>query len=138
MGYTDSATKILIGLGVSSISDCNTAFAQNSKTVEHYLEHIESKSLAVEKGHLLNDKDLYLKQHILNLMCKGATYFNDEIPLAIKNRLTPLVNDNLVEVEMHHVRIAKLGKSFLRNICMAFDERLWNSKPDTSLFSKAV
>ncbi len=138
MGYTDRATKILIGLGVSSISDCNTAFAQNSKTVERYLENIENKSLAVEKGHLLNDKDLYLKQHILNLMCKGATHFNDEIPLAIMNRLTPLVDDNLVEIEMHSVRIADLGKSFLRNVCMAFDERLWNSKPNTSLFSKAV
>lgn len=138
MGYTDRYTKILIGLGVSSISDCHTAFAQNSKTVEDYLKNINNSCLSVEKGHLLNDSDLYVKQHILNLMCKGTTYFNEEIPLPIKSRLNPLVKDHLVEVGTNEVKIAPLGKSFLRNVCMAFDERLWNSKPETSLFSKAV
>ncbi|MBC7617114.1 MAG: oxygen-independent coproporphyrinogen III oxidase [Pedobacter sp.] len=138
MGYTDQHTKILIGLGVSSISDCHTAFAQNSKTVESYLNHVENGTLSIEKGHLLNDMDLSIRQHILNLMCKGATHFDDPIPPTIKNRLVPLLADRLIEIENHEVRVATLGKSFLRNICMAFDERLWKFKPNTTLFSKAL
>ncbi|MGF1924779.1 MAG: oxygen-independent coproporphyrinogen III oxidase [Bacteroidia bacterium] len=138
MGYTDRHTKILIGLGVSSISDCHTAFAQNSKTVEAYLENIANRRLSVEKGHMLTSEDIYIKQHILNLMCKGTTHFNHQISDTLKDRLIPLLQDGLIEVDQHEVRIANLGKSFLRNICMAFDERLWRFKPETTLFSKAV
>ncbi len=38
MGYTSSKTKVMIGLGVSSISDSWTGFAQNVKTIEEYYE----------------------------------------------------------------------------------------------------
>ncbi|SFH43837.1 oxygen-independent coproporphyrinogen III oxidase [Pedobacter insulae] len=138
MGYTDRYTKILIGLGVSSISDCQTAFAQNAKTVESYLSQINSGQLAIEKGHLLNEKDLDIRQHILNLMCKGATRFTTEIPSMIKQRLKPFLEDELLEMDTQEIRINKIGKSFLRNICMAFDERLWLKQPQTSLFSAAV
>ena len=71
-------------------------------------------------------------------MCKGATYFKDDIPLSIKNRLIPLVEDGLIEMDAREVQITTVGKSFLRNICMAFDERLWKLKPEMSLFSNTV
>lgn len=138
MGYTDQHTKILIGLGVSSISDCETAFAQNSKTVEGYLAEVNNDCFAVEKGHLLSDKDLDIRKHILNLMCKGFTYFNTEIPLVIKQRLMPLLADHLVEITGRQVIITAIGKSFLRNVCMAFDEHLWERQPQANLFSNAV
>ncbi len=138
MGYTDRATKILIGLGVSSISDCQTAFAQNAKTVESYLEQIMQGELAIAKGHLLSEKDLDIRQHILNLMCKGATRFTAEIPSLIKQRLMPFIVDGLIEVDNQQIHITESGKPFLRNICMAFDERLWQRQPETTLFSSAV
>lgn len=138
MGYTDRYTKILIGLGVSSISDCYTAFAQNSKTVEDYLSNITNGIIHVEKGHLLNEADLFHKQHILNLMCRGITHFEAHIPNAIQERLLPLAEDRLIKINDNEVQVTTLGKSFLRNICMAFDERLWKLKPNAPLFSKAV
>lgn len=138
MGYTDRYTKMLIGLGVSSISDCDTAFAQNSKTVETYLKNIENGKFSIEKGHLLNESDRFIKQHILNIMCKGHTKFDNQIPDTIKLRLNTLMEDQLIEVDNHEVRVAEAGRSFLRNVCMAFDERLWKLKPETQLFSKAV
>jgi oxygen-independent coproporphyrinogen-3 oxidase len=138
MGYTDRYTKILIGLGISSISDCATAFAQNNKRLEDYMNTIGNDMLPAEKGHALNESDLYIRQHILNLMCKGTTYFNHQIPLWIENRLMPLLEDGLIEIHAHVVVVTPLGKSFLRNICMAFDERLWKLKPETCLFSNAV
>lgn len=138
MGYTDQHTRILIGLGVSAISDCETAFAQNNKTLEGYISQIDGDSFAVEKGHLLSDKDLYIRKHISNLMCKGFTYFDIEIPQLIKQRLMPLVADNLVEITEREVCVTEIGKSFLRNVCMAFDEHLWDRQPETNLFSNAV
>ena len=138
MGYTHQHTQILIGLGVSSISDCGSAFAQNAKTVEGYSQQMANHSFAIEKGHLLNEEDTMIGKHILNLMCKNTTQFSDEIPLVIKDRLAPLIEDQLVKIVGKEVRVLPMGKSFLRNICMAFDERLWQKQPETCLFSTAL
>lgn len=138
MGYTHQHTHILIGLGVSSISDCHEAFAQNSKTVEGYLQKIEEGRFAIEKGHLLHENDLRIRQHILNLMCKNATSFNGAIPVEILQRLQPLIADGLVAINKSEIAIAPAGSPFLRNVCMAFDDRLWQRQPETCLFSSAV
>ena len=49
MGYTTQRTNLLLGLGVSSISDTGMCFAQNQKTLRNYYEDITSNDLAVEK-----------------------------------------------------------------------------------------
>ncbi|SOD14481.1 oxygen-independent coproporphyrinogen III oxidase [Pedobacter xixiisoli] len=138
MGYTDQHTHILLGLGVSSISDCGTAFAQNVKTVEEYKHLIQAEELAVQKGHLLNEEDLYIRKHILNLMCQDNTCFTDDIPQQVIDRLQPMIDDRLVAIRNREVKIQPLGRSFLRNVCMAFDERLWQKQPQTQLFSAAI
>jgi oxygen-independent coproporphyrinogen-3 oxidase len=138
MGYTHQHTPISIGLGVSSISDCGGAFAQNAKTVETYRSMVDNGLFAIEKGHVLSEMDAYISKHILNLMCKNTTSFEEDIPQIIKERLQPLIDDQLVRITENSIQISATGKSFLRNICMAFDERLWLKQPQTSLFSSAL
>lgn len=138
MGYTDQHTQILLGLGVSSISDCGTAFAQNAKTVEEYKQHIKEGFLAVQKGHLLDAEDLSIRRHILNLMCQNSTCFDTEVPAEVMQRLQPMIEDRLVAIRNREVKILPLGRSFLRNTCMAFDDRLWQKQPQTQLFSAAI
>ena len=138
MGYTSQHTNILIGLGVSSISDCGTAFAQNAKTLEEYQKQVNAGELSVQKGHMLTAEDLKIRKHILNLMCKGSTCFTDGIPPQIHERLLPLLADSLVTLTSNNVSITALGKPFLRNVCMAFDDRLWQKQPETQLFSASI
>lgn len=138
MGYTDQYTHILLGLGVSSISDCGTSFAQNAKTVEEYKQCINNGLLAVQKGHLLTEEDLYIRKHILNLMCQGNTYFDTEIPAAITERLQPMLNDGLLTIKDGEIKIQPKGRTFMRNVCMALDNRLWQKQPQTQLFSAAI
>jgi len=140
MGYTDQRTQLLIGLGVSSVSDSWNAFAQNSKQVETYLDTVSQGKFPLVKGHILTSNDLKVRKHILNIMCKGHTECNwqDFQISQIRKRLVPLEDDGLVELYPYGLRVSKLGKSFLRNICMAFDERLWNNQPQSQLFSKAI
>ena len=138
MGYTHQYTSMLLGLGVSSISDSGNAFAQNLKTVEAYLKTINKGDFALEKGHLLTDLDLYIRKHILNLMCQNETKFSNQIPLIISERLAPMVADKIVKLDDYSVTVSEIGKSFLRNICMAFDERLWQKQPATTVFSTAI
>ncbi|MBC7400842.1 MAG: oxygen-independent coproporphyrinogen III oxidase [Mucilaginibacter sp.] len=143
MGYTNQNTQLLIGLGVSSISDACYAYAQNVKTVEEYLRLINEDKLPVVKGHVLTNEDLIIRKHILNIMCKGGTTWNhrtEPCPSIFDGieRLQPLVGDGLIELNSWGVEVTDPGKPFLRNICMALDERLWRDKPETQLFSMAV
>lgn len=49
MGYTSSKTKVMIGLGLSSISDSWYSFAQNEKTLEDYYARLEQNEIPVFK-----------------------------------------------------------------------------------------
>jgi oxygen-independent coproporphyrinogen-3 oxidase len=143
MGYTHQRTQLLVGLGVSSISDAGYAFAQNVKTVEEYLKLINAKQLPVFKGHVLTSEDLTIRKHVLEIMCTGKTMWNQQIlpSLAIFNgieRLQPLADDGLVEIDPWGLKVTASGNAFLRNICMALDARLWQDQPNTQLFSMAV
>jgi len=137
MGYTHQYTKLSLGLGVSSISDSWFSFAQNTKTVEIYQKMIDSGELPLLKGHHLTENDLESRREILNIMCKGYTDMTKTDSRLVK-RLLPLRKDKLVDFNYHTLYVTSTGKSFLRNICMAFDERLWNSPSADQKFSKAV
>ncbi|MDP5026882.1 MAG: oxygen-independent coproporphyrinogen III oxidase, partial [Flavobacterium sp.] len=78
MGYTASKTQLMIGLGVSSISDSWYSFAQNEKTIEDYYARLADNQLPVFKGHLLTSEDLIIRKHILNLMCQFSTSWKDK------------------------------------------------------------
>ena len=150
MGYTHQHTQLLIGLGVSSISDSWYAFAQNVKVVEEYISLVNDNpelghkgTFAVFKGHILTGDDLIIRKHILNIMCKGGTTWGRQLEtcpslFGVLERLKPLDDDGLIELDSLGLKVTPLGKRFLRNICMALDARLWADKPATQLFSMAI
>lgn len=142
MGYTHQYTGLLIGLGVSSISDAWLGYAQNVKEVEEYLELIKNNQLPVFKGHFLTREDLIIRRHMLDIMCKGTTSWNFHKEPFIGlfdsiERMQDLADDGLIELASGHLKVTPTGMRFLRNICMALDARLWADKPATQLFSMA-
>lgn len=139
MGYTAQHTEFSIGLGVSSISDTWGAFAQNVKTVEDYQKLVDMDLIPIFKGHLLTKQDLKIRTHILSIMCTYKTQWKrGELPEEIMNRFALLEADGLIVLNRSTLCVTDLGKAFLRNICMALDERYWNGMKNTTQFSKAV
>ena len=143
MGYTAGKTSLMIGLGVSAIGDSWTAFAQNSKVVEEYLKLIQENKLPFQRGHQLSNQDIFLRQHILNIMCKGQTYFTANefgqyLYSKIKERMSELFADGLVLIENNQLHVTETGKAFLRNICLCFDERYHESEVKENKFSQAI
>jgi oxygen-independent coproporphyrinogen-3 oxidase len=143
MGYTASKTQLMIGLGVSSISDSWYGFAQNEKRVEKYQAMVEEEIIPVVKGHILNQEDLVIRKHILNLMCQLNTnwvnekdYF-EKLPESLQ-LLDEMNNDGLIRITGKELEITPAGRAFVRNACMAFDWRLQRNKPDTKLFSMTI
>lgn len=143
MGYTTQNSGMLLGLGVSSISDTGNAFAQNEKTLHDYYAAVNSGHLAIRKGYLLSEEDQAFRQYILDIACKGATVFTEEhLPLLRTYtfpKLETLADDGLVEWDATGVRLTEQGHYFIRVVCSAFDLYLQrgqhSSKP---IFSKAI
>ncbi|HTA27670.1 MAG TPA: oxygen-independent coproporphyrinogen III oxidase [Bacteroidia bacterium] len=143
MGYTHNYTEFMLGLGVSSISDTWYAFAQNVKTVEEYYDLINKGELPVFRGHLLNDDDLVIRRHILNIMCKFETFWldkEDQTPSLYNalSRLKEMELDGLIYRLPYKLSVTEEGRKFIRNICMAFDARLWKNTPQKEIFSKVI
>jgi oxygen-independent coproporphyrinogen-3 oxidase len=143
MGYTPSKTKLMVGLGASSISDSWYGFAQNVKNVEEYQSLVSHGVIPIFRGHILNEEDEILRRHILNIMCRFETSWNDkdeqsvDFDMVLAN-LSELEKDGLVELDNQHIKVTDKGRPFVRNISMAFDLKLQRKKPDTRIFSMTV
>jgi len=142
MGYTSSKTQLMVGLGMSAISDSWYGFAQNEKSVEEYQKRVEEGVIPVFRGHILDEEDLKIRRHILNLMCQLETKFTAEntfaeLPEALA-KLQEMQEDGLVEISENEVKITEKGRVFTRNVAMAFDLRMMRKQPETRLFSMTV
>ncbi len=143
MGYSASKTSVMIGLGVSSISDSWLGFAQNEKNIEDYSEKVNNGNLPIFRGHLLTSEDVVIRKHILNLMCNFSTQWEDDdlmfsqLPDVLK-ALEPFEQDHLLTIKAENIVVHDQGKPFIRNICMAFDLRLKAHQPKAQLFSMTI
>jgi oxygen-independent coproporphyrinogen-3 oxidase len=142
MGYSSSKTQLMIGLGVSSISDSWYGFAQNEKTLEEYYSRLDKNEIPVIKGHILTEEDLIIRRHILNLMCHFKTDWSiegnfEQLP-EVLNSLEEMLDDKLITIKDTSLEITEKGKPFVRNVCMAFDLRLKENQPQRQLFSMTI
>lgn len=143
MGYTTQSTHLMVGLGVSAISDGWSAFAQNVKTVEEYQSIVAAGEIPVFRGHILTGEDLQIRQHILNLMCRHRTAWENgqgkylDIHGTLL-RLSEPLDDGLVQLVPHGIEVTAKGRPFIRNICMALDARLWRGEEKGQVFSSTV
>jgi oxygen-independent coproporphyrinogen-3 oxidase len=143
MGYTISTTQLMIGLGVSSIGDSWYSFAQNVKSLEEYEHLVYNNIIPIYRGHILTEEDRIIRKHILNLMCRFRTSWNEpkqqfpELAHSME-RLGEMEQDGLVVITPNELIVTEQGKPFIRNICMAFDLRMQRKAPDTQLFSMTI
>ena len=143
MGYTTTTSKLIIGLGASSISATKNAFAQNEKVVEDYEAKINSGSLPLVNGHVLNEEDLVIQNYIHELMCLNKTTLHKEMHdvdfiIHIYSKLVAMQDDGFINLEGDVVSVTEKGRLFIRNICAAFDAYLFKKELSGQTFSKAI
>ncbi len=145
MGYSTIRGLDLVGLGVSSISSVNTTFTQNEKGVEKYIELAGSPIWI--KGLEKTPEDLLRGEVILELMCN---FYLDIVAIETRyginfkehfaqelGELEHMVGDGLVKLDDTYLAVTNLGRFFVRNISMPFDEYLKTEKP-LGRYSKTV
>lgn len=142
MGYTVQQTGMVLGLGVSSISDVFYGFAQNKKTIHDYYEEIKQGKLAIFKGYFLTETDQAMRQYILDVACNGKTQFRPEDLPMLETYTFPylaeLEEDGLIQWDFQGLTLTSMGANFVRNVCKAFDLKLLSDEHATLKFSQAV
>lgn len=143
MGYTPVHTQATVGLGMSAIGETTEAFAQNAKRLDEYQEAVTSGRIPVLRGHLLDEEDRFVRERILDLMCRMRTRWDaparwQGLLEAARARLEPMEQDGLVAFGEGWLVVTPDGKPFLRNVCMALDARLWRQRPGTRIFSQTI
>jgi len=138
MGYTDQRTDVLLGLGVSSISETLHSFHQNEKVLNLYEEQIKSGTLATFRGHVLTEEDKQDRVQILQFMTLSQVELKVDQLTDAKEFLKEMLEDGLVEIQGQILKLTDLGRPFLRNACLFFDRRYRTQKPQAKTFSQAI
>lgn len=132
MGYTTRRGLDLAGLGVSAISSVGASYAQNVKEIPDY--RLGGGAPAWARGLLLSREDELRRDLILDLFCnfhldlrrfetRWGIMFSSHFARELA-ALELLVQDGLVEVDGGELRVTGVGRFFIRNVCMVFDEYL--------------
>jgi oxygen-independent coproporphyrinogen-3 oxidase len=137
-GYTETRTGVLLGLGVSAISDAPTCFHQNEKAFPVYERRVKQGEIPTLRGHLLSEEDRRLREQILTFMTRFEVALDPDQGEDAQTFLASLINDGLVEVGGGKLRLTERGRPFLRNACMFFDYRLRRQQPQARIFSQAL
>jgi oxygen-independent coproporphyrinogen-3 oxidase len=126
MGYTTTSANVLIGLGVSAISDVYYGYRQNIKTLEEYYAALNARSLPIARGLNMEEEDILYREQILNIACKGKTSWKDILSLNASEaaKLRELESDGLVVCDDSSLEVTPQGWNFIRNICAVFDKRM--------------
>ena len=139
MGYTNQRTDVMLGLGVSSISETPFSFHQNEKLLPKYEESLKKNVIPTLRGHVHSQEDLVRREQILKFMTDSkVTFENADQEKQATDFLKEMLGDGLVEIKNHQLYITDLGRPFLRNACVFFDEHLKQKAPQTKIFSQSI
>ena len=138
MGYAETRTRVLLGLGVSAISETPTCFHQNEKAFPVYERRLQQGEIPTLRGHLLSAEDCRLREQILTFMTRFEVELQAEQRDEANLFLAPLIEDGLVELQANKLSLTEQGEPFLRNACMFFDYRLRRRQPEARTFSQAL
>ncbi len=147
MGYATKPAPHMLAFGMSGIGDVGDRFVQNDPDLVSWSDTVAADRLPIIKGHRLDDDDRLRRLAIINIMCNlelpwqltvpefGAPA-NELLAESLK-ALPPLVDDSLVEIDAHGLRITDKGRYFVRNVAMILDTYLGQDK-DRPIFSKTI
>lgn len=137
-GYTETRTTVLLGLGVSAISETPTCFHQNEKAFPVYERRVRQGEIPTLRGHLLTEEDRRLREQVLQFMTRFKVKLLSDQSDDAKSFLRPLIEDGLVRVMDDTLELTVKGTPFLRNACMFFDQRLRSQEQRPQVFSQAL
>jgi oxygen-independent coproporphyrinogen-3 oxidase len=148
-GYTTKAGCDLYAMGVSSISGLEDVYAQNCRDLAGYYKAIDAGRWPTMRGMQVSSEDKLRRSVINRILCHTVLvkseieqdfgisfdeHFGEEII-----ELHQLERDALVNMSHDRIAVTSLGRIFIRNVAMVFDEYLKGAKAEaTQVFSRTL
>lgn len=135
-GYTDDPARTILGFGLSSISQFEEAYTQNTTDAPLYRKTVDNGEVPLARVLTLTQDDQERRQLIEELMCNFTVNFEDykNIPVP-RSALASLEQDGLIEITGSKLKITQSGKTFVRVIASHFDPYF---KKESNRHAKAV
>ncbi len=139
-GYSTCAGADVYAFGLSGIHQLSGLYAQNTKNLRTYYDHIDRDELTVYRGYRPTQKDRLRRHVIMQLMCNAEVQkatvearFNVDFDAHFSealDRLRPLEQDGLVALSPDAIAVRPSGRLLVRNVAAAFDAYLHDAAPD--------
>ncbi|HEY3135486.1 MAG TPA: oxygen-independent coproporphyrinogen III oxidase [Blastocatellia bacterium] len=148
-GYTTKAGCDLYAMGVSSISGLEDVYAQNWRDLPRYYQAIAARRWPTMRGIRVTEEDKLRRSVINRILCHTVLVkseverdfginFDEHFATELE-RLAELECEGLVRLNDGRIEVAPLGRIFMRNIAMVFDEYV--NRPEACarrLFSRTL
>lgn len=134
-GYcTRRTTGQVYACGVTGISQLEKVYAQNTKSIDGYIDAINRNEFATVKGYELSTDQVLVREAITELMCNHRIVWDDlanklnvsseQLKAAMASRpekMEDLANDGIIDLENGNILMNTDGALFLRNVAAALD-----------------
>jgi oxygen-independent coproporphyrinogen-3 oxidase len=147
MGYTTKPANDMVAFGASGIGDVQGAYVQNIKNNSDYFTAIDAGALPILRGVQLSPEDTVRRYVITQIMCNLRVDFADvrqrfDIDFAqhFASELEALqdpTDSGFVVLADNGITVTSLGRVFVRNIAMVFDEYR-QGEPKGRTFSRTI
>ena len=147
-GYTTKGGADLIGVGITSIGEGKSHYAQNVKELSEYERLLDEGKLPFYRGVKLSDDDQIRQFVIMELMSNfklDIKRFNQKFDVSFFNyfkedlkSLKIFEKEGLVEISGASIKVSQTGTLLIRNIVMPFDAYAKSDKQGKKTFSKTI
>jgi len=120
-GYTNDNCPVLLGFGVSAISQLPQCYAQNTTDIKDYATSLALDLPPILRGHALTPDDLERRDLIMALMCSYEAIVPQKLLISALASLQPLLHDGLITLSGQHLRVTPKGKMLVRIVAACFD-----------------
>ena len=148
-GYcTRKTTGQVYAFGASSISQLESGYIQNVKSVTEYIARIKSGNLPQSKGMILSEQEKGTREIITDLMCNKNLNWNvvaeklgvtrPELSRYIsynEKEFKGFIDDGIVIVNDDSIEVSETGSLFIRNVAASLDPAY---KKEANKYSKSV
>jgi oxygen-independent coproporphyrinogen-3 oxidase len=138
-GYTEARTNVLLGLGVSAISESADCYHQNEKVIGLYDRRVDRDEVPTHRGHMLSAEDQRRREQIVSMMTRFAVTLDDAQVTDAEAFLAPLLEDGLAVLEGNVLRVPEPGRAFIRNVATFFDSYFRATRTATTpVYSRSI
>lgn len=148
-GYcTRRTTGQVYAIGVTSISQLNSVYAQNTKSIDEYIKIAGKGEIPTIKGYRLDENQMIIREVITELMCNEQVVWGEignrfgksaeQIKKTVRYdtpKLEEFEADGIIKISDDKIEVTEEGLILIRNVAASFDPLLVST---TKTFSKSV